>query len=107
MEHDDAAFLLRVGTQQLHIHGPAKNMRCGESLFAHVDAELGAEVGDGGGGSPDGKVGTRNEERGTGGRQFFILSSSLFVFLQLRRQLAERQEAATGGFDLICYRSLQ
>ena len=37
-----------------------KNMRNGIAFLVHLDAELGAEVGDDGGGSADGKQGIRD-----------------------------------------------
>ena len=50
-EQDRVALL--TGSQQLHLHGAAKDVRRGKPLFVHLDAELGAQVGDGGGGSFD------------------------------------------------------
>ena len=37
------------------LHRPAEDVRRGKPLLAHLDAELGAQVGDGGGGSADSK----------------------------------------------------
>ena len=45
--------LLALSDGRVDLHRADKHQRVGHALLVHLDAELGAEVGDGGGGSLD------------------------------------------------------
>ena len=61
---------------QLDLHSAAEDVRRGGSFLADFDAELGAQVGDDGGGSADGEQGMRGEGRGEIGIRICRISIS-------------------------------
>ena len=55
MQNLGNAFRLPVSGGHLQPDQPAEDVRRGVPLFTHLDAELGSQVGDDGGGSADNK----------------------------------------------------